>query len=122
MKELKEFVINEEMTQLCKRICDIAELNDNNKDTIYNINDWITKNSIIDINAYSNSNNEHKLSNQQVLKNVNFSDSIVKQLSKNFDTNDNVSELGDGVFSVNDMLKINKYNDVIIYIKGIKGV
>ena len=57
-----------------------------------------------------------------MLTNINFSDSITAQMKHDYDLNTNPQNIGDNIFSISDMLKINKPNDVVIYIKAKRGV
>lgn len=122
MKTLKTFIHESDVEQstLSKEITDICGVNNDN--IIYAINDWISNNSVISIKAYTLAKNKEYIDNNNMLTNINFSDSITAQMKHDYDLNTNTQNIGDNIFSISDMLKINKPNDVVIYIKANRGV
>ncbi len=122
MKTLKTFIHESDVEQstLSKEITDICDVNNDN--IIYAINDWISNNSVISIKAYTLAKNKEYIDNNNMLTNINFSDSITAQMKHDYDLNTNPQNIGDNIFSISDMLKINKPNDVVIYIKANRGV
>jgi len=122
MKTLKTFIHESDVEQstLSKEITDICDVNNDN--IIYAINDWISNNSVISIKAYTLAKNKEYIDNNNMLTNINFSDSITAQMKHDYDLNTNTQNIGDNIFSISDMLKINKPNDVVIYIKANRGV
>ena len=90
--------------------------------TIFAINDWISNNSIISIKAYTLAKNKELINDDRMLTLINFSDSITAQMQHDYDLNTSPQSIGDDIFALPDMLKVNKQNGVIIYIKANRGV
>lgn len=122
MKALQDYINedNIEQTALSSQITDICGLHDDN--TIYAINNWITKNSVTNVSAYSESKNKQLIDDSHMLSLINFSDSLTTQMAHDYDLNTNPQELCNNIFAIPDMLKVNKPNNVIIYIKANRGV
>ena len=122
MKALQDYINedNIEQTALSSQITDICGLHDYN--TIYAINNWITKNSVTNVSAYSESKNKQFIDDSHMLSLINFSDSLTTQMAHDYDLNTNPQELCNNIFAIPDMLKVNKPNNVIIYIKANRGI
>ena len=122
MKTLKTYIYESDIEQsaLSKEITNICEITDDN--VIFAINDWISNNSVISIKAYSAVKNKEFINDARVLTLINFSDSITTQMQHDYNLNTSPQNIGDGVFAIPDMLKVNKPNNVIIYIKANRGI
>ena len=67
MRALQDYINedNIEQTALSSQITDICGLHDDN--TIYAINNWITKNSVTNVSAYSESKNKQFIEDYHML-------------------------------------------------------
>lgn len=124
MKTLKEFIVYEgdvEQTSLSKEITYICGggVSDN---TVFAINDWISNNSVVSVKAYTLTKNKEYINDDNMLTNINFSDSITAQMQHDYNLNTSPQNIGDGIFAIPDMLKVNKPHEVSIYIKANRGI